>query len=121
MEKQQIRDVSFPGLPPNTVHGLIPKGSTVKTNTKMDGFSDTSRDWRPRCSGILLERRPAQDQKGELASSQAARDCPECGTGAFWFRLLHLLAPWPKFVRSSGYLPIPSGLPPAGSYQFCPV
>lgn len=31
-------EMSFPGLGPNTVHGLIPKGSMVKTDTKVDGL-----------------------------------------------------------------------------------
>lgn len=39
MEKQQVGDVSFPGLAPNTVHRLIPMGSMVKTDTKVDGPS----------------------------------------------------------------------------------
>lgn len=77
-------EMSFPGLAPNTVHGLIPKGSMVKTGTKVDGLSNASRDWRPRCSGILLTRRPSQEGKGELASSQTEQDSPQYGIGVFF-------------------------------------
>lgn len=77
-------ELSFPGLGPNTVHGLIPKGSMVKTGTKVDGLFKASQDRRPRCSEILLRRRPSQEGKGELASSRTEWDSPQYGIEGFF-------------------------------------
>lgn len=81
MEKQQIGGVSFPGCAPNVVHGLVPKGSTVKTDTMTDGLSDASLDRRPCLQRDFAQEKTWPRLKGELASSQTELGCPECGIG----------------------------------------
>lgn len=94
----------FPGLAPITVHGLIPKGSTVKISTEMDGLASASRDQRPHCRGFLLKTWPRLERWACIFTDWAGLPTV-WDWGFFWFYLLHLLVSWPRFVYSSGHCP----------------